>query len=106
MNVRLDDIHSPCALCFLKGIMYDTNSIRCQRCEYNIAIKLLKRVLKQHDHCNLCKNCRRLNDENCEYNEVLECSEAVIDKNCCVHGENLLIDWEAVCTKYGIEYIK
>ena len=46
MKIRLDDIHSPCKMCFLKGIFYDPDSIYCQRCEYNIVIKLLKRVLK------------------------------------------------------------
>ena len=49
MKIRLDEVHSPCKMCFLKGIFYDPDSIYCQRCEYNIVIKLLKRVLKEND---------------------------------------------------------
>ena len=60
MKVRLDDIHSPCRMCFLKGIFYDPDSICCQRCEYNISIQLLKKVLKFNDYCTLCKNRNNL----------------------------------------------
>lgn len=92
MKVRLDDIHSPCRMCFLKGIFYDPNSICCQRCEYNIAIKLLKRVLKKNDHCTFC-------------NKHGICAVTDAENNC-KQGENLIINWEAVCNEYKIEYDK
>lgn len=98
MKVRLDDVHSPCRMCFLKGIFYDPDSICCQRCEYNIAIKLLKRVLKVNDYCTLCKNYKRIG---CGY---YECTVAPDDDDYCKQGENLVIDWEETCKEYGIEY--
>ena len=98
MKVRLDDIHSPCQMCFLRGIFYNPDAIRCQRCEYNIALKLLKRVLKENDHCTLCKNCKRLGGG------YYECSAKYDDDGSCKKGENLLIDWELVCKEYNLEY--
>lgn len=100
MKVRLDDTHSPCGLCFLKGIFYDANSILCQRCEYNIAIKLLKRILKTNDSCTLCKNCKSLGGG------YLECSNGYDDDGSCKKGENLVIDWELACKEYELEYNK
>lgn len=99
MKVRLDDVHSPCGMCFLKGILYDSDSLRCQRCEYNIAIKLLKRVLKENDCCTLCKNCKRFGGG------YYECGSGYDKDGSCKQGENLLIDWEAVCNEYGIEAV-
>lgn len=49
MKVRLNRIHSPCEACFVKGIYYNPESFHCQRCEYNIAIGLLKKMLKIND---------------------------------------------------------
>ena len=100
MKIRLDDIHSPCKMCFLKGIFYDPDSIYCQRCEYNIAIKLLKRVLKENDFCTICKNCERLGGG------YYECGKGYDDDDSCKQGENLIIDWEIVCNEYNIEYEK
>ena len=98
MKVRLDDVHSPCGMCFLKGIFYDPNSIICQRCEYNIAIKLLKKVLKENDYCTLCKNRKRLGGG------YWDCAITGDDDGCCKHEEDFTIDWEATCNEYKIEY--
>lgn len=100
MKVRLDDMHSPCGMCFLKGIFYDSDSIRCQRCEYNIAIKLLKRVLKAELYCPACENSKSLGGG------YWECTVAPDDDTYCKQGENLVINWELVCEEYGIEYDK
>ena len=98
MKVRLDDVHSPCRMCFLKGIFYDPDSICCQRCEYNIAIKLLKRVLKYNDYCTLCKNRKRLGGG------YWDCAITKNDDGCCRHEEDFAIDWQAACDEYKIEY--
>ena len=100
MKVRLDDVHAPCRMCFLKGIFYNPDSICCQRCEYNIAIKLLKRVLKEELYCSVCKNGKSLGGG------YYECSNGYDDDGSCKHGENLLIDWELACKEYGLEYDK
>lgn len=100
MKVRLDDIHSPCRMCFLKGIFYNPYLICCQRCEYNIAIKLLKRVLKEELYCSVCKNSKSLGGG------YYECSNGYDDDGSCKHGENILIDWELACKEYGLEYDK
>lgn len=100
MKIRLDEVHSPCKMCFLKGIFYDPDSIYCQRCEYNIVIKLLKRVLKENDFCTVCKNCERLGGG------YYECGEGYDEDDSCKQGENLVIDWEIVCNEYNIEYEK
>lgn len=100
MSVRLDNIHSPCRMCFLKGIFYDPDSIGCQRCEYNIAIKLLKKVLKENDYCTLCKNRKKLGGG------FWDCEITENDDGCCKQKEDFMIDWEAACKEYGIEYSK
>lgn len=98
MKVRLDDIHSPCRMCFLKGIFYDQNSIICQRCEYNIAIKLLKKVLKENDYCSLCKNRKRLGGG------YWDCEITGDDDGICKQEEDFTIDWKVACKEYAIEY--
>lgn len=100
MKIRLDDVHSPCEMCFLKGIIFDSESMRCHRCEYNIAIKLLKRVLKTNDFCTLCKNCKRLGGG------YYECINGYDEDDSCKQGEKFLIDWELVCKEYEVEYDK
>lgn len=100
MEVKLDDVHSPCRMCFLKGIFYDPNSICCQRCEYNISIKLLKKVLKENDYCTVCKNRKRLGGG------YWDCKVPGNDDGICKKEENFTIDWEAACDEYGIKYSK
>lgn len=78
MKVRLDDVRAPCRMCFLKGIFYNPDSICCQCCEYNIAIKLLKRVLKEELYCSVCKNSKSLGGG---YYECAKCYDD--DGSCC-----------------------
>lgn len=99
MKIMLDKMHSPCAMCFGKGILYNPNSIHCQRCEYNIAISLLKRILKEELYCAACKDSKSLGGG------YWECV-VPDDDNYCNNGENLIIDWEYACKEYGLKYDK
>lgn len=98
MKVKLNAMHSPCNMCFLKGMFYDL--IRCQSCEYNIAIKLLKKVLKENDYCTLCKNRRSLGGG------YWDCEITGDDDRPCKPETDFVIDWEAVFDVYKIEYEK
>ena len=97
-KVRLNDMHSPCRMCFMKGILYDPSSIHCQSCEYNIAIKVLKRALKGDLYCSVCKNSKSLG---CGY---WDCTVSD-DDNYCKNGDNLAINWEVACSEYGLETV-
>lgn len=99
MAVNLEKMHSPCVMCFLKGVLYDPNSDHCQRCEYNIAIQLLKRMIKQELSCAACLDSTSLGGG------YWECV-APEDDNYCKNGEKLVIDWEMACNEYGLEYDK
>lgn len=98
MEVRLDNMHSPCEMCFIKGIIYDANSIYCQSCEHNIAIKLLKKVLKENDYCTLCKNRK------CLGGGYWDCAITDDDDGCCRKEEDFAIDWKAACDEYNVKY--
>lgn len=95
MKINLENIHSPCEQCFIDGHRYFPDDDKCQRCEYNITIVLLKEVLKTHNYCSLCKNlysesgfgCCKLNGKGCH--------------NC----DSYEIDWEAIVRKYQIDRI-
>ena len=98
MKVRLSNAHSPCMMCFIRGVHYDPDSDHCQRCEYNIAIKLLKKMLRAEQFCSCCKNSKRLGGG------YWECTVAPDDSTYCKQGENLIINWELACAEYGLEY--
>ena len=97
MKVNLRNKHSPCLTCYSKGILYDENSEHCQSCEYNIAVQLLKRVLKENDYCDFCKSRASLGGG------YYTCAAGYDDKGTCRLGENYNIDWQKVCEAYGIE---
>lgn len=99
MKVVLDNMHSPCEMCFQRGVSFSLDSACCQRCEYNIAIQLLKRVLKETLYCPVCKDSKSLGGG------YWECV-ASDDDNYCKQGENLIIDWEIACKEYGLKYDK
>ena len=99
MTINLENMHSPCAMCFSKGILYDPDLNNCQRCEYNIAIQLLKRMLYQKLYCDACKDSTSLGGGYCE-------CVAPDDDNYCKNGEKLVIDWEMACKEYGLGYNK
>ena len=60
MKINLKNIHSPCEQCFIHGYSYSPDNDGCQRCEYNIAIAILKEVLRENDYCTLCKNVEHI----------------------------------------------
>ena len=95
MKINLENIHSPCVQCYLRGKSYSPNDESCQRCEYNIAAYLLKRVLKANDYCDCCKNKNRLGGGywDCKINEN--------DDGECNIDTDFIIDWEKVFKEYG-----
>lgn len=56
MKVNLENMHSPCQQCYIRGHSYSSDDNSCQRCEYNIAIELLKRILRIGSICSFCKH--------------------------------------------------
>lgn len=99
MKIDLNNKHSPCMMCYVKGILYDENSKHCQSCEYNIAVKLLKSILKEEMYCTLCKNSASLGGG------YYTCAAGYDDKGTCRMGENYNIDWQKACEEYGIETV-
>ncbi len=92
MKINIKNKHSPCTMCCQKfGYSYDENQDVCQRCEYNISIQLLKRILKCEDSCSLCSNRILL------VGGYLGCKNDKQD-TCC--SDDYAIDWEAVCKDY------
>lgn len=99
MKVSLNNMHSPCTMCFQKGINYDVNSKHCKSCEYNVAVTLLKRILKEELYCSTCKKSINLGGG------YWGCSiEPDNSSEYCQKGKNLVIDWEVVCHEYGVEF--
>ena len=100
MKLNLENIHSPCQQCFNHGHLYSSYDDKCQSCEYNIAIKLLKVVLKDNDYCTLCKNRVNLGDGcyDCKVNGNNDCI--------CDVENDFLIDWEYAFKDYGIQLDK
>ena len=47
--INLENIHSPCEMCFLKGYSFSMENKKCQCCEYNIAIQMLRQILKGNE---------------------------------------------------------
>lgn len=46
MEVNLQNTHSPCVMCEIhNSVGYRPHADRCQRCDYNIAVCLLRNVL-------------------------------------------------------------
>lgn len=99
MKVRLNDKHSPCQMCFIRGVYYDPNSKHCQGCEYHIAIKLLQKTLEESEGCSLCKNGVKLGGG------YWSC---IIPENeyGCSDGQDYVIDWEAACKAYDLELVE
>ena len=94
--VDLKNKHSPCAMCYQKGIRYSPISGRCVSCEYNIAVKLLVKALKEYGYCWSCKKRKSLNG-------VWSCPLADNQSFKCHNGEQYEIDLEAACAGFGIE---
>ena len=88
-KVNLENIHSPCHRCYSRGHSYSSEDDYCKRCEYNIAIIALKRILKCNDFCTLCGNCIHLGGGH------FDCKLETCDVD-----EDFIIDWESVFKEY------
>ena len=88
MDLNLENIHSPCQDCFIHGHSYSPTNSRCGNCEFNIVLKLLRKILKEnnYDCCNFCKNRIHLNDN------YYECKKDY-NHNCNIE-KDFLIDWK------------
>lgn len=88
MKINLDNMRSPCMECYIHGgRSYSPDDVGCQRCEYNIAIQLLKVVLKSNDYCTLCKNRDNLGGGYWDCNIT----------------KDFAIDWHEAFREYNIE---
>lgn len=92
MDIDLENIHSPCASCYVNNYLFSPDSDVCRRCEYNIFVKLLKKILYCTDGCSLCKNRERLGggywDCKIEHQEICK-------------GDDMIIDLKAVMSDYS-----
>ena len=91
MKINLENIHSPCMNCIMRGHSYSPDDNLCQSCEYNISIQMLKEILKQNDYCNLCKYVERIKGG------YTDCSVGREGWRDC---QNYTIDWNAVAKEY------
>ena len=95
MKIDLENTHSPCSQCYIRGILYSPDNELCQRCEYNISAYLLKRMLRMYDYCTFCKNRDHLGGGYWECKiDGNDCGECNIDTD-------FVIDWEEVFKEYG-----
>lgn len=93
MKINLQNIHSPCEQCL--GSHYDG---MCEKCEYNIAIVILKEVLKKNDYCNLCGNVEHIKGG------YTDCKLGFNHSSCC---NSYLTDWKEIVDVYDLnELIK
>ena len=99
MAIDLKNKHSPCVMCYQKGIQFNSNSERCMSCEYNIMSKLLAKLLQEYGYCYSCKKRRNLGGG------YWDCPIVDDTGYSCHNGDKYEIDWEAACSEYGIETI-
>lgn len=98
MKLNLNNMHSPCMECYIHGgHSYSPDYVGCQRCEYNIAIQLLKVVLKFNDYCTLCKNRNNLGGG------YWDCKITGRDDCDCNIEKDFAIDWHEAFREYGIK---
>ena len=97
MGIRLDNMTSPCVMCFQKGIVYDDKSEHCKKCEYNLTVQLLKKIIKSTDSCALCKNRENLGGG------YWDCKLGGISNGCCDVNNDFVIDWEETLKEYNVE---
>lgn len=90
--VDFKNIHSPCERCYIQGHSFSSEDTSCQRCEYNIAIIALKRILKDTDGCRFCQNYSHLGKghHGCKLNLPMDCSA----------DHDFIINWDIVFKDY------
>ena len=81
----------------VNDVDYSSEDASCKRCEYNIAIKALKRVLKNNDYCKCCQN-REYHRGN--YGGYYDC-KFDDDDFICVAERDFVINWKAVFEEYS-----
>lgn len=86
MKVNLENIHSPCERCYVRGHLYSPEDNICQRCEYAVAIEALRSVLTTIG-CSKCAYCSHY--EGCAIPARQECQWH--------------IDWNAVVKNFNVE---
>lgn len=96
MKLNLKNKHSPCFNCYTHGHEYSPDNSTCQGCEYNIAIQLLKAVLKSNNYCVLCKN------RNIHGGGYFDCKVTGNDDCECNIENDFLINWKAAFEEYKI----
>lgn len=93
MKINLKNIHSPCQWCMIHGHLYSPDN-SCQSCEYNIAIVILKEVLKSNDYCSLCGNAEHIKGG------YTECKLGF--EGCLKDCNSYKIDWNAIIKDYQL----
>lgn len=83
MKVNLENMHSPCQQCYIRGHLYSPKDDMCQRCEYAIAMNILRSACKIFSGgCGYCRHytegCAAPEGE-CEWH--IDWNRAVIDFN-------------------------
>lgn len=100
MELNLKNMHSPCQNCYIHGHSYSPENTTCQGCEYNIAVQLVKVLLKFNEGCTLCKNCNRLGGG------YWDCKITGNDDCVCNVTKDYAIDWQAAFKEYGFNFDK
>lgn len=96
MKINLNKIHSPCQQCMIHGYSYSPDNDGCQRCEYNIAIVILKEVLKANDYCNLCENVEHIKGGY---------TDCIFNHDGCKDCDSYSIDWNTIAKEYQLDAI-
>ena len=98
MELNLKDMHSPCLNCYIHGHLYSPESVTCQGCEYNIAVQLVKVLLKFNEGCSICKNSNNLGGG------YWDCKIEGNDDCVCNVTKDFAIDWQAAFKEYGFNF--
>ncbi len=100
MKLDIENKQSPCVQCYIRGHLYSPDDIGCQRCEYNIAVQLVKVLLKFNEGCSLCKNSNNLGGGywDCKIESNNDCV--------CNVTKDYSIDWQAAFKEYGFNFDK
>ena len=53
MKINLENIHSPCMNCIIRGHSYSLDDNLCQSCEYNISIKYVEHIKGGYIDCSV-----------------------------------------------------
>lgn len=100
MELNLKNAHSPCQNCYMHGHLYSPENTTCQGCEYNIAVQLVKILLKYNDGCLFCKNRNRY------VGGYWDCKITGDDNCACSVTKDFAIEWEEAFREYGFTFGK